>query len=106
MTAPLDLDSLASVSPVLAAITEQTLFGTIWQRSELNKRERSLITVAALIALGRHQQLPWHLDFARQHGISNPELAEVMTHLAFYCGWPAAVSALSLLPKSDNSLQE
>ncbi|MTD27367.1 carboxymuconolactone decarboxylase family protein [Erwinia sorbitola] len=106
MTTPLDRNSLASIAPTLAAITEQTLFGTIWQREELNKRERSLITVAALIALGRHQQLPWHLDFARKHGITNSELAEVMTHLAFYCGWPAAVSALSQLPQSDSKAQE
>ncbi|MBD8215015.1 carboxymuconolactone decarboxylase family protein [Erwinia persicina] len=106
MTAPLDRDSLASVSPVLAAITEQTLFGTIWQRSELNKRERSLITLAALIALGRHQQLSWHLDFARQNGLTDSEIAEAMTHLAFYCGWPAAVSALSLLPQPGSKPQE
>lgn len=58
MTTPLDRHSLASVAPTLAAITEQTLFGTIWQRPELSKRERSLITVAALIALGNDQQLP------------------------------------------------
>lgn len=106
MTTSLDRNSLASVAPTLAAITDQVLFGTIWQRTELNKRERSLITVAALIALGRHQQLPWHLDFARQHDISNSELAEVMTHLAFYCGWPAAVSALSLLPTTEHETQE
>lgn len=106
MTTPLNRESLASIAPTLADITEQTLFGTIWQRQELNKRERSLITVAALIALGRHQQLPWHLDFARQHGLSDAELAEVMTHLAFYCGWPAAVSALSQLPRPDEKPQE
>ncbi|MEN5016759.1 carboxymuconolactone decarboxylase family protein [Erwinia sp. Eh17-17] len=106
MTTSLDRDSLASVAPALAAITEHTLFGTIWQREELNKRERSLITVAALIAMGRQQQLPWHLDFARQHGLTNTELAEVMTHLAFYCGWPAAVSALSLLPQPNHDTQE
>lgn len=106
MTTPLDRHSLASVAPTLATITEQTLFGTIWQRPELSKRERSLITVAALIALGRDQQLPWHLDFARQHGLSNAELAEVMTHLAFYCGWPAAVSALGHLPQPGHQPQE
>jgi len=97
MTTSLERNNLASVAPTLAAITEQTLFGEIWQRSELNKRERSLITVAALVATGRTQQLAWHIDFARQHGISDGELVEAMTHLAFYCGWPAAVTALNLL---------
>lgn len=106
MTTPLDRHSLASIAPTLAAITEQTLFGTIWQRPELSQRERSLITVAALIALGRQQQLPWHLDFARQHGLTNVELAEVMTHLAFYCGWPAAVTALSELPQPSHLPEE
>ncbi|QUG77102.1 carboxymuconolactone decarboxylase family protein [Erwinia sp. E602] len=101
MSIPLDRHSLAAVAPTLAAITEQTLFGEIWQRPELSPRERSLITVAALIAQSRPQQLAWHLSFARQNGLSKEQLSEVMTHLAFYCGWPAAVSALELLNASE-----
>nr|WP_314421230.1 carboxymuconolactone decarboxylase family protein [uncultured Erwinia sp.] len=90
-------DDLAAIAPRFAAITDDILFGDIWQRSELSRRDRSLITVAALIAAGRHQQLPWHLDFAQKNGLSRSELTEVITHLAFYCGWPASVTALGHL---------
>lgn len=90
-------DDLAAIAPKFAAITEEILFGDIWQRSELSRRDRSLITVAALIAAGRHQQLPWHLNFAGENGLSRDELTEVITHLAFYCGWPAAATALGHL---------
>lgn len=88
---------LAAVAPKLADLTEQILFGDIWHRSELSRRDRSLITVAALIAAGHHPQLPWHLNFARENGLTHNELCEAITHLAFYCGWPAAVSALAIL---------
>ena len=93
----LNRDDLAAIAPRFAAITDDILFGDIWQRSVLHKRDRSLITVAALIAAGRHQQLPWHLNFAQQNGLSPEELTEGITHLAFYCGWPAAVTALGHL---------
>lgn len=93
----LNRDDLTAIAPRFAAITDDILFGDIWQRSALHKRDRSLITVAALIAAGRHQQLPWHLNFAQENGLSPDELTEVITHLAFYCGWPAAVTALGHL---------
>lgn len=60
-------------------------------------RERSLVTLGALTALGRVQQLPWHIRFAQQNGLTREEIVEVFTHLAFYAGWPAAVSALECL---------
>jgi 4-carboxymuconolactone decarboxylase len=88
---------LGDVAPRLAQITDSVLFGDIWERSELSKRDRSLITVAALAALYRHEQLPFHLKTAIEHGVSREELAEVVTHLAFYAGWPAAASAASML---------
>lgn len=97
MTQPLTRDTLAAVAPALADITEKTLFGVIWQRAELGKRERSLITLAALLAQGRQQQLGWHINFAREHGLGTAEITEAFTHLAFYCGWPAAVTALEQL---------
>ncbi|SMC19089.1 4-carboxymuconolactone decarboxylase [Andreprevotia lacus DSM 23236] len=84
-------------APKLAQLTDDVLFGDIWQRSELPPRERSLITVAALIALYRLEQLPFHLQRALDNGISRAELAEVITHLAFYAGWPGAASAVRLL---------
>ncbi len=90
-------EDLAAIAPRFSTITNEILFGDIWQHSELSMRERSLITVAALMASGRHQQLPWHLNFARENGLSRSELTEAITHLAFYCGWPAAVTALGHL---------
>lgn len=101
MAQSLDRHTLAAVAPKLAALTEDTLFGDIWQRSEITCRDRSLLTVAALVAAGRYQQLPWHLNFAQQNGLSRDELTEALTHLAFYCGWPAAVTALELLHSEE-----
>ncbi len=66
----------------------------IWERPGLSKRERSLITVAALVALYRTNELPFHIRRARENGISEDELAEVFTHLAFYAGWPCAMTAV------------
>ena len=97
MPTNLDRQSLALVAPKLAELSQEVLFGDIWQRTELSPRERSLITLATLTALGRVQQLPWHIDFAQQNGLSKEEITEAFTHLAFYAGWPAAVSALGCL---------
>lgn len=93
----LDRETLASVAPKLAELSNEVLFNDIWQREELSPRERSLVTLGALTALGRVQQLTWHINFAQQNGLSRKEIAEVFTHLAFYAGWPAAVSALGCL---------
>lgn len=81
----------------LAELTDQVLFGDIWERSELSKRDRSLITVAALIAMYRMDQLPFHLIRALENGVTRQELVEILTHLAFYSGWPAAASAVKAL---------
>lgn len=97
MSKTLDKNTLSRLSPKLAELSNKVLFDDIWMREHLSPRDRSLITVATLVALGRMQQLPWHLNFARQNGLSNEELTEVFTHLAFYAGWPAAVSALSCM---------
>jgi 4-carboxymuconolactone decarboxylase len=72
------------------------LFGDIWERPELSKRDRSLVTVSALIALNRPDQLRSHLALARQNGVTEVELVEAITHLAFYSGWPNAVSAVAI----------
>lgn len=102
MSKPLDRDSLQQIAPKLAELTQQVLFGDIWQRSVLSPRERSLITLTTLSALGREQQLPWHLEFAQQNGLNREELVELFTHQAFYAGWPAAVTALALLQQENN----
>jgi 4-carboxymuconolactone decarboxylase len=83
-------------APKLAKLTDDVLFGDVWERAELSKRDRSLVTVAALIANGNTEQLPGHLSRARQNGLSETELAEVLIHLAFYAGWPRAMSAVGV----------
>lgn len=102
MTTSLTRDTLASVSPKLAQLSQQILFDDIWQRPQLARRDRSLITLAALCALGRTAQLPWHIDFAGQNGVTREEMAELFTHLAFYAGWPAAVTALTILAEEQS----
>ena len=81
-------------APKLAELTDDVLFGDVWERTNLSKRDRSLVTVAALIANGNTEQLPGHLSRAKQNGLSEAELAEVIIHLAFYAGWPRAMSAV------------
>jgi 4-carboxymuconolactone decarboxylase len=93
--------SMGDIAPKLAELTNQVLFGDVWQRPQLSPRERSLATVAALVALNRGEQLPFHLGRARDNGISRDELAELVTHLAFYAGWPCAASAVSALRALD-----
>ncbi|MDR6608903.1 4-carboxymuconolactone decarboxylase [Pseudomonas sp. S30_BP2TU TE3576] len=80
-----------------AELTDKVLFGDMWTRTQLKPRERSLATVAALVAMYRLEQLPFHLKRALDNGLCVDELAEVITHLAFYSGWPTAASALNLL---------
>ena len=72
------------------------LFGDVWERAEMSKRERSLLTVAALVANGNTEQLAGHLNRAKDNGLSETELAEVIIHLAFYAGWPRAMSAVKV----------
>ena len=81
-------------APKLAQLTDDILFGDIWERTELSKRDRSLITVAALITGGNTEQLSGHLMRAKDNGLTETELVEVITHLAFYAGWPKAMSAI------------
>jgi 4-carboxymuconolactone decarboxylase len=82
--------------PKLAELTDNVLFGDVWERPGLSKRDRSLITVAALIALNRPEQLRSHLQRARDNGVTKDEVAEMITHLAFYAGWPNAVNAVAI----------
>jgi 4-carboxymuconolactone decarboxylase len=82
--------------PKLAELTNNVLYGDIWERPGLSKRDRSLITVAAMIALNRPEQLRSHLQRARDNGVTKDEVVEMITHLAFYAGWPNAVTALAV----------
>ena len=86
---------MGDFAPKLAELTDTVLYADIWERPGLSKRDRSLATVSALIALNRPDQLRSHLALAIQNGLTRDELAEAITHLAFYTGWPSAVSAVS-----------
>jgi 4-carboxymuconolactone decarboxylase len=84
---------MGDITPKLAELTDKVLFGDVWERPDLSKRDRSLATVAALIALNRPDQLRSHLRLAIQNGVKKEELVEAITHLAFYSGWPNAITA-------------
>jgi len=93
---PTTRDRIGDVAPKLADLTEHVLFGDIWERPGLSKRDRSVVTVTALVAMNRTEQLPFHLRRALQNGVTKDELVELITHLAFYSGWPTAMSAIRL----------
>jgi 4-carboxymuconolactone decarboxylase len=84
------------VAPKLIDLTEKVLFGDVWERPGLSKRDRSLITVAALMATYRPEQLRVHLARALENGVTKEELGELITHLAFYSGWPTAMTAATV----------
>jgi len=90
------LDLIKDVAPKLVQLTDDVLFGDVWERPGLSKRDRSLITVATLVALNRTEQLPFHLVRALENGVTKDEIVELITHLAFYSGWPTSMSALRL----------
>lgn len=81
------------IAPQLAVYSDDVLNGDLWERKELSKRDRSLVTCAALVCLGRTEQMSAHFPRAIQNGVTREELVEMITHLAFYSGWPTAVSA-------------
>ena len=86
-------DAVRPIVPKLIELSEKVLFGDVWERPGLSKRDRSLITVAALVALNRTEQLKGHTQRALDNGVTRAELSELITHLAFYGGWPVAMSA-------------
>ena len=85
---------IGDFAPKLVDLTDNVLFGDVWERPELSKRDRSLATVAALVALHRPEQLRFHLANALKNVVTKEELIEVITHLAFYSGWPNAMTAI------------
>jgi 4-carboxymuconolactone decarboxylase len=100
--------ALGEVAPKLVDLTDDVLFGDVWERPQLSKRDRSLITCAALIAMGRTEQMDFHFPNAIRNGVTEQELIEAITHLAFYSGWPNAMSAVNraktLLAKPGGAL--
>jgi 4-carboxymuconolactone decarboxylase len=87
---------IGDLSPKLVELTDEVLFGDVWARPQLAQRDRSLVTVSALIAMNRPDQLRSHLARARDNGVTQEELIETITHLAFYAGWPSAMTAIGV----------
>lgn len=90
---PATIAQVKDIVPKLAELTERVVFGEVWSRPGLSQRDRSLITVAALIALARDDQLKGHLWRAMDNGVTKEEISEICTHLAFYAGWPNGIAA-------------
>jgi len=89
--------SIGDIAPKLAELTDDVLFAAVWERPNLSKRDRSLITCAALVALGKAEQMDFHFPKALEHGVTRDELVEMITHVAFYAGWPSAMTAVNRL---------
>jgi 4-carboxymuconolactone decarboxylase len=87
---------LGNFAPKLVSLTDDVLFADVWERADLAPRDRSLITIAALVAGGNSEQLPFHLNLGKQNGLTQAEIIEAITHLAFYAGWPRAMSAIAV----------
>src|SRR6516165_1018288 len=85
-------EQIRPIAPKLVELAEKVVYGDVWERPGLSKRDRSLITVATLGALGCERQLRGHLERALGNGVSKDEIGELITHLAFYAGWPAAMT--------------
>jgi 4-carboxymuconolactone decarboxylase len=95
----------ADIAPALGEYTDKVLFGDVWKRPGLSPRDRSLVTVASLVSLYRTNELPFHLKRALENGVTRDELIEVITHLAFYAGWPTASSAIAIARKAFEEVQ-
>jgi 4-carboxymuconolactone decarboxylase len=89
--------TIGDIAPKLAELTDDVLFADVWERPGLSKRDRSLITCAALVATGKIEQMSFHFPRAIENGVTRAELVEMITHLAFYVGWPSAMSAVTKL---------
>jgi 4-carboxymuconolactone decarboxylase len=97
MTEPTAIQKIVGdFAPKIAELTDEVLFGDVWERPGLSPRERSLITIAALVMGGNTEQLPGHLTRGKANGLTDAEISEVITHLAFYAGWPRALSAVTV----------
>lgn len=91
--------SFGDIAPHLAAITDKLLFGDVWENPALTPRDRSLVTITCLIAMYRINEMPFHMAKALENGVTRDEIVEAMTQLAFYAGWPPAMTALPIAKK-------
>jgi len=91
--------SFGDIAPHLAEITDKVLFGDVWANPVLSPRDRSLVTITTLIAMYRVNEMPFHIKRALENGVTREEIIETITHLAFYAGWPPAMTALPIVKK-------
>jgi 4-carboxymuconolactone decarboxylase len=91
---------IGDIAPHLAALTDKVLFGDVWADPALSQRDRSLVTISCLISLYRTNELPFHLKKAVENGMTKDEIIATITHLAFYAGWPPAMTALQIARKT------
>ena len=94
--------SFADLAPHLAEIADKVLFGDVWENPALPPRDRSLVTITSFISLYRTNELPFHLKKALENGITKNEIIGTITHLAFYVGWPPAMTGLQIARKVFN----
>lgn len=96
-------DNLGSLAPKFAELNDDILFGEVWSREDkLSLRDRSMITISALMSQGLYPQVKVHLILGKEHGITKEEVVEMVTHLAFYSGWPKAWSVFPLIEEVYN----
>jgi len=91
--------NFGDLAPHLADLTDKVLFGDVWENATLSPRDRSLVTITCLISLYRINEMPFHLKRALENGVTRDEIIETITHLAFYAGWPPAMTALQIARK-------
>lgn len=87
---------MGDFAPKLAELTDDVLYADVWARPELSPRDRSLVTISALVAMNRPDQLRSHVALALRNGVTEEQISEAITHLAFYAGWPSAVTAVTV----------
>ena len=87
---------MGDFAPEFVRLTDEVLFGQVWSRAELSPRDRSLVTITSLVTAGNTEQLMAHIPMGLANGLTEQEITEAITHVAFYAGWPRAVSALTL----------
>jgi len=90
---------IGDIAPKLAELTDTVLFGDVWENPALSPRDRSLVTITSLISLYRINELPFHTKKALENGVTKDQIIETITHLAFYAGWPPAMTALQIVRK-------
>lgn len=93
------VDDISTLAPEFVKLTKEMLFGDIWKRPELSQRDKSLITITTLATLNRTEQIDYHLGFGLDNGLTEQEIVATLTHVAFYAGWPSAMSGLTHFKK-------